>query len=348
MRNPVHVPESDRSAYRLLIAIAVLLVVTQWGQMTVAQTPLPSGSGMFTLSVKSVRTVNHVAEAKRLKDRIAKISGLQGFYVVSGESESVIYYGSYQSIDAASGSEAQRAQSDRQTLSALHDETGARFFDQVYFMPVVQPDPAAPAEWDLKNAKGFYTLEIAVYKGDSRRKQAAVDSVAEARKQGIEAYFYHGEVMSSVCIGTWPQEAVSITGGGDTTARPNQGVIVLPFNSDKGGGEIIDEHGERMKVVAPPRVEILDPTLRSRMLEYKDYAVNGEVRMVQRKVTATGEVQVVPSQSSKLVQIPRDSLVTQMSRAAGQNGSGPASQSPVMSAPTGQSTPGSGKLQGIK
>ena len=64
-------------------------------------------------------------------------------------------------------------------------------------VPIDSPDPVAPPEWNLANAKGYWSLQIAAYKDSPKRKEAAVEAVREARKNGVEAYYYHGETTSS-------------------------------------------------------------------------------------------------------------------------------------------------------
>lgn len=80
------------------------------------------------------------------------------------------------------------------------------------------PDPVAPPEWNLVNRdadkdakdprRAYWSLEIMAFKVNPLRKEAAVKAVAAFRKDGVEAYYYHGETTSSVCVGAWPMDAV--------------------------------------------------------------------------------------------------------------------------------------------
>src|SRR5205085_9341649 len=125
------------------------------------------------------------------------------------ETQSVLYYGYYRAYnDTNDLNESRRAQDDRAKLDKLQDAQGERPFASSIFVELTSPDPEAPAEWNLANAKGYWSLQIAAYKDSPDRKKAAVDSVRAAREKGIEAYYFHGPTTSSVCIGCWPREAV--------------------------------------------------------------------------------------------------------------------------------------------
>lgn len=96
----------------------------------------------------------------------------------------------------------------------------------------------APPEWNLENAKGVYTLQIGVTYNTAtfrEREQAAVDWVADLRKRGYEAYYYHqpDRPLTIVTVGTFDESAVRPTdisrriGKEDpntVVASPNMGV----------------------------------------------------------------------------------------------------------------------------
>ena len=66
-------------------------------------------------------------------------------------------------------------------------------------------------EWLLSIAPGYYSLQVAVFyntEGMRRRKFAAEEYCRLLREQGEEAYYHHGTVNSSVCIGAFPEEAI--------------------------------------------------------------------------------------------------------------------------------------------
>lgn len=80
--------------------------------------------------------------------------------------------------------------------------------------PVPKPtEDVGPPDWDLRNAKGVYSLNIGVtYNTPTlhNHKEAAVEWVKALREQGFEAYYYHAPdgTRSSVCVGTFGEDAL--------------------------------------------------------------------------------------------------------------------------------------------
>jgi len=225
------------------------------------------------------------------KGQLVKLSGLKDFYVVHQEGQSVIFYGFYRTLTDKA------AVRDRKTLEALTDtpgkDGGAQLFTHVFLVPVSEPDPPAPAEWNLANAPQYWSWQIAAYKDSPHRKQAAVDAVREARARGVDAYFYHGETTSSVCIGAWPKEAVM--GEDDDAAGvatdPNQDVIVhsapIPENEKVS---FHNREGERVRDITPT-YKAVDPSLISVMAQYPVHSVNGDTVVTK----ANGKVREDPA-----------------------------------------------------
>lgn len=262
---------------------------------------------MYSLHCAVFTGPNHIIESTRTKEMLIRTTGLKDFYIVHQAEESDLCYGFYRTFDDRSQlAEYTRAQSDRAKISSLVDENGDQIFPQVVFGSINMPDPPAPKEWDLANNPGYWTLQIAVYKGSPERKQAAVDAVRQFRAHGVEAYFRHGEATSEVYIGSWPREAVAEQD--DSVAQsdnPDQPLLVVPgplpagIDSDK----VYDSSGRKLKVVMP-KLEIVDPKLKLATEQYPYYYVNGEVagRRVQ---LADHSWQTVPW-PSYLIQVPHD------------------------------------------
>jgi hypothetical protein len=155
------------------------------------------------------------------------------------------------------------------------------------------PDPEAPPEWNLANTPktAYWSIEIATFAGDPRRKEAAVEMVRQLRENGEQlAYYFHGPTASSVCIGAWPRDAVKEQGTGvdrhgnmrdDAHARNSDQPIVV------FGGDVLPPNiaadvrepgtGKRM-LVEGMRLEYQDPQMKQKAEEYPLHAVNYEVR----------------------------------------------------------------------
>lgn len=231
---------------------------------------VPPPNARWTIICQVFTGDTHQADATRAKEYWIHRTGLPGFYIIHEQNQSTLYYGYYQTI---SGKGSERAQADRRKIEQLANDTGDRPFLGCIFVELIPKDPPAPAEWNLVNAKGYWSLQVGVYESDPRRKEVAVESVRDMRAHGIDAYFYHGPTASSVCIGTWPKDAVK-----QEQAKPNPDEPVLVSNRPVGNGDIRLRSGQKVQEVVP-KVQILDPSLRAMMEKYPYEAINGEMEL---------------------------------------------------------------------
>ncbi|MCC6424543.1 MAG: hypothetical protein IT447_13800 [Phycisphaerales bacterium] len=316
-------------------------------QTATATLNIPANA-QWTLFCQRVTGADHVIRANQIKSILLKSTKLPDWYVLHGEQDSTLYYGFYRTIDDPQDSaETTRAQRDRQAIAALKDQVGEHPFAQAVFVPLQTPDPAGPPEWNLANTppSAIWTLQIAAYKDSPDRKQAAVDSVREARKEGIPAYYYHGASVSSVCIGTWPAEAVRRTMPTPPDANPNDPVLVLDHAMPGLPTEIEDKEGNTVRTLAP-KIEVLDPTLLEVMKKYPYHYLNGAQMMRKIQDPATGTQREVYDPSF-IVQIPHTGHTPLIppSQAATNP---PAQQTPSQPAPpTPPVQPTPGKLRSI-
>ncbi|MCP4248118.1 MAG: hypothetical protein GY778_13820 [bacterium] len=124
-----------------------------------------------------------------------------------------IYYGTYQrAIDAKTGDRniPNKLRDDLILLKELADPQGRRFFLHARIVPAPEPDAGKP-EWNLRQAEGIYTLQVAVYYNTDQmrdRKKAAAEKTRQLRGKGLEAYFYHGVSRSMVTVGTFGVDAL--------------------------------------------------------------------------------------------------------------------------------------------
>lgn len=312
---------------------------------------IPAGA-QFTIYCQTISGPDHVERANRIKQQLVSQAPLKDWYVIHQDGQSTLYYGFYKSFDDPKDADAQRAQRDRRTIDALTDQLGNRPFKFAFFVALDAPDPVAPPEWDLSVAPGEISLQIAAYTGHPLRKQYAVEAVRAARAQGVDAYYYHGENTSSVCVGAWPESAVKRTQE-VINARPGdpdqpfvKAGIPLPAEAAKNQR---DAQGRPLRV-EQERFQIADASLAAMMQRFPEHAVNGEVPMTSTNDPRTGRRVTKPA-SSFLVPIPKSepSLLNAGGAAAGAPAGLPADQ-PIEPFPAARPAPrpGMGQLRGVE
>lgn len=343
-----------------LLSSLVICVLLASASLAVAKSPPPAGGAppaqkadpnaaptggapkdaQYTIYCQAIPGIAHVEQANAFKGELLKLTKMSDWYVIHSEDESTIYYGYYRSIDDPKDKkETERAKRDLAKINDLVDPQSNKIFRYCFFVPITAPDPTAPPEWDLRNASGYWSVEIGVYKDSPARKQAAVDAVRDARKAGIEAYYYHGPTASSVCIGSWPREAIREQDEQTGIAHdPNQDVLVLPQPiAGMEHVEIRNREGQRVRALAP-KTEIVDPSLTATLAKYPTHALNGAEVIQKAKDSVTGEMKETKD-PSVVVPIPHDAPSLLRQNAPPPSLVGPATPS--------QQTPGSGQLRSI-
>jgi hypothetical protein len=267
--------------------------------------PAPPDGANYTLQCMTFTGPSHTVDSMRAKAMMIQRTNSRDWYIVHEEDQSTLYYGFYKTFDDRTQTvEYTRAQKDRTKIATMVDSNGERYFPQATFSPILLPDPVAPAEWDILNSPGSWTLQILVYRDNPQRKQAAVDMVREFRKNNVNAYFHHFHAVSEVYIGSWNKDAIKENLGEAAQSNdPNQTMIIFaqPFNG-MASMHAQTPNGRDVKIVAP-KIEILDPTLKAALDRYPILYING-ISVGRPQRMHDGTVKVVPFPSC-LVQIPR-------------------------------------------
>lgn len=259
----------------------------------------------FTVFCGTFSGPQHIQQAKAMRQQLVEKSGMQDWYVVQGQGQTTLYYGFYRAVnEQIDAKEGVRAQNDRKRIAAMTGTNGGRLFNGVLLVALDEADPSSPAEWNLENAKGQWTIQIAVYKDHPQRKQYAVDAVRTARSQGYEAYYYHGPTASSVCIGAWPASAVKA----DDEIRmtdPNAVPLIAPGSVPVKEG-IMTPDGRPIRVMRT-QTQVLDESLLATMRAFPNHSVNG-VAGQQVRDPNTGQVRTVMDRSL-LVRVPQQRVM---------------------------------------
>jgi len=325
----------------LVLLLCVVSAVTLAKPKPVEKPPVdpnvPPSDAQFTLYCMGIPGPAHIEQANAAKENLIKMTGMKDWYIVHQDGQSIIYYGFYRSINDPKDKDSARAQSDRKKIDSLKDAAGNKVFDRPLFVQVDAPDPVAPPEWNLMNSNGYWSLQIAAYKDSPKRKEAAVDAVREARKNGVEAYYYHGETTSSVCIGAWPREAVKEQDTEVAAAQdPGQDILVLPQALPAGSNvQVRNRDGAAVKAVAP-KFEPIDASMIAAMQQYPTHALNGEVHAKTVDDPITGAKKTVEDPSFFVV-IPHKAPSLLRAQPA----------PPSLVTPVTPTTPGGGKLRSL-
>jgi len=273
---------------------------------------IPQGA-RFTLFVDRLEGasggVGHIERAEKLKVKLMETSGLRDWYVVHEANASLIYHGFYLEIDdsvadKASRQSAAKAKAERNRVESLRAPGGTRpFFPRAIMVRLDSPDPDAPPEWNLANSPGYWTVQIGVYFGSPERKRVAVDAVREARKMGLDAYYYHGENVSSVCLGSFSIEAVeekAVQIGSDSETAS---VVVSNMPVPDEVANLKDSQGNPMQV-RKTLTTIHEPQIKQILKSFPYHSVNGEVDIQTSKDSKTQQTKQI-ERPPLIVRIPR-------------------------------------------
>lgn len=262
---------------------------------------VPPADARYSVLCQVFRGQGNVLESRRAKETAIRMTGRKDWYLVHSGDSSSLYFGYYNTFDDPNLSDFRRAQKDLHMLQDMKGGTGGPLFATVFFVEMATGDPPAPQEWNLSHAKGYWSLQIAAYRDSPSRKQAAVDAVKEARAEGIEAYYFHGDQVSSVCIGAWPRSAVKEP---STVVNddPQKNVIVATAGTPDAilqNAREKEQHGEA--VVLDSKFEAVSPGLKMMMQKYPNHYINGELYQSKATNPVTHRVEMVPDPSFLVV-----------------------------------------------
>ena len=187
-------------------------------------------------AIRTITTVggDHARSAEAYAAALRKVDGLSSRLVriIHESNTSRVYYGRYlREYDIQTGN-ATFKPPHRDDLRVIRGLTlgsgGSRPFAMA--LPELLPIPSTHPEWDLaKQTDGHWSLHVAVFYNEGRmnqRRKAAEDYCSELRRQGEQAFFHHGPVKSSVCIGLFPESALETRTRTDPrTGTPVSGTV---------------------------------------------------------------------------------------------------------------------------
>jgi hypothetical protein len=267
----------------------------------------------YTLFCARIAGVGHIERARAIKEQLVAQTGLRDWYLQHTDEGSMLYLGYYRAIDTATPdpalqADAQRAQKDLAMVKAYRDQAGNRIFAGAIATALEQPDPEAPPEWSLLNTdpKYFWTVQESAFTDPSTRKSDALKRVQQIREAGFQAYYYHGESVSSVCVGLWPESAVENADAVEAAvpnAKRNERDYTLVVDSiGLPPDKLRQIAGDKTNVGLARAVKTLkDPTL---IQTTKDFPHSTNTEYDRVRVERDGKIEYAP-RPGMVVQIPR-------------------------------------------
>ncbi|MGP1345670.1 MAG: hypothetical protein ACTS3F_03255 [Phycisphaerales bacterium] len=177
-----------------------------------------SGVGGWGVLLATAAGENAQAHMEAQRLRLSELLGRRDVRVSRQRSGWAVVLGSYQRADDPG------AQRDLAFVKEFRTDDGRRPFARAFLMPPGQR-PAEPGsvlpgvsgsneEWNLatvkerRGIKAAFTLQVGVFESVDRPQamRAAENWVRELRKNGEEAFYYHGRHASMVAIGVFGRE----------------------------------------------------------------------------------------------------------------------------------------------
>ncbi len=170
-----------------------------------------AGNTGWVIIVGAFTADDQADEAERASKRLAVEGALTGVSINKRGKATVLEYGSYPTPDDP------KAQED---LARIRDISinGEKQLANAFLAPPEQTEGSIP-EFDLRNAlknfrgkeKPLYTLQVAVYTRDDDKapspkelaefRKTAEDAASQLRREGEQAFYYHGPNRSMVTVG---------------------------------------------------------------------------------------------------------------------------------------------------
>ena len=171
-----------------------------------------NGAGIFarneyTILLHTTTGLGHVRHMQIDLDRVKKLAGWSGLFVIHKANHSELYWGKYPTWTAAENNL-------KTARTWVVPGQSTRPFALATTVPI-PGEPIGPPEYELSNAKGYWTLLVGIFVDSPkaglvgrRRQRAAVTYCKYLRENGYEAYYRHTSARSQVTVGAFPEEGV--------------------------------------------------------------------------------------------------------------------------------------------
>jgi len=176
----------------------------------------PEGARMVELMAKGLRNV------RGLDPKLVRTE--------STGSISRLYYGAYKGEARKDADQFIPPQAARNDLEMIRSMVSGQMqpFQLARIVEMPTPDPGPP-EWNLRNAPGTYSLQIAYCfdkPGLPNHKEVAVEICKTLRQEGEEAWYLHNDRVSVVTVGHFDESAIETDAQG-RAVRYSPAVVAL-------------------------------------------------------------------------------------------------------------------------
>lgn len=202
----------------------------------------------WAILLRSFEGHKHNERAYAFAQRLRADAEMSHVWVWDSGPQTLVYRGRF-----TDSSDPEATNALRQTRMVKFD--GGRPFAEARLAPIVRGEFAVAGPDDLRQYAGMYTLQVEVYDkavGLDYRKFAE-ERVVELRKEGAQAFYYHGPYRSSVTVGLFTHEQAfvpEIQAANFSTDKYSPAVKQLqkrfPYNLHNGRTVIESVGGKRM------------------------------------------------------------------------------------------------------
>ena len=166
------------------------------------------GKNRLTIMLAQYREPNRIELAQSLQRRAERLLRSNDVWLQNEPLGLTVNYGHFET-------EAQ-ARKEHEQVKNIYKELQPGSWQFSYIKELPEPDPPAPAQWNLLNNECDYSLEIGTYydipeKNYYDRKTDAVKAVKALRESGETAFFVHGRTESRVYLGCIPYYRIQQT-----------------------------------------------------------------------------------------------------------------------------------------
>lgn len=203
-----------------------------------------SSTHQWTIGLGRFEGAGHRERADAARKQLAARTGFPDLWVGEDANASMLYAGHYPSPQD------KQARTDLDQWQRLR-ASGKVTLPAAMLVPITPvagaPGTAGPSDLDLRSAaaRGLYTLQIGFYEDAQGKsedyKKAAEQAATALRKDGYQAYYYHGPNRSMITIGVFGPEALTDKGNGEVVYADEVLALQRRFPYNLANGETIRE-----------------------------------------------------------------------------------------------------------